>query len=65
MSGTLKPDKNGEVRCEVPDKINGATMAKLWAQLEEQVAKQLGHPGTFVRIDDPDPDDGSVDFVFR
>lgn len=65
MSGTSQPDENGEVRCEVPDRINAATMSKLWSQLEAAVEAQLGHPGQFVRIDDPDPDDGTVDMVFR
>jgi hypothetical protein len=58
MAGSMKPDKNGEVRVgfdPVSPLFSGGvkaaeTMAKLWPQMLGDVEKQLGGPAEFVRI---------------
>ncbi len=63
MSGSTKPDPNGEVRVGVPPGFRIEQMSKLWEEMLAKVEEQLGAPAEFVRVQVAD--DGDHELVYR
>ena len=63
MSGSEKPDPNGEVRVGVPTGFTLERMTPLWDQMVARVEAQLGGKAVFVRFQKAA--DGDSEIVFR